>query len=39
MFMGPEQLVSEWRTLLSNDIYKSRLVGLIIDEAHCFVKW
>ena len=39
VFMGPEQLVSEWRTLLSNDIYKSRLVGLIIDEAHCVVKW
>ena len=37
--MLPEQRVSECRTLLSNDIYKSRLVSLTIDEAHCVVKW
>ena len=37
--MLPEQRVSEYRTLLSNDIYKSRLVSLTIDEAHCVVKW
>ncbi|XP_003389188.1 PREDICTED: uncharacterized protein LOC100639792 [Amphimedon queenslandica] len=39
VFMGPEQLVDEWRSLLSSDVYMSRLVGLIIDEAHCVVKW
>ena len=39
VFMSPEQLVDRWRSLFSSRIYKSRLVGLIIDEAHCVVKW
>ena len=39
VFMSLEQLVDRWRSLFSSRIYKSRIVGLIIDEAHCVVKW
>lgn len=35
----PETIVGKWRHLLSSPIYKRRLVGLIIDEAHCVVSW
>ena len=37
--MSPEQLVDRWRKLFVSPAYKSRLVGVIIDEAHCIVKW
>ena len=37
LFMSPELLVSSWRNLFSS--YNKRLVGLIVDEAHCVVKW
>ena len=39
LFMSPEQLVDRWRSLFVSSAYKSRLVGVIIDEAHCVVKW
>lgn len=39
LFMSPEMLVSNWRSLFSSKIYQKRLVGLIIDEAHCVIKW
>uniref|UniRef100_A0A1X7SKC7 Helicase ATP-binding domain-containing protein n=1 Tax=Amphimedon queenslandica TaxID=400682 RepID=A0A1X7SKC7_AMPQE len=39
VFLSPELLVQKWRNLLLTSTYKSRLVGLIIDEAHCVVKW
>ena len=39
LYMSPEMLVKKGREILSNDTYKERLVGLIIDEAHCVVKW
>ena len=39
VFMGPEQLVDKWRSLFTNTVYKTRLVGLIVDEAHCVIKW
>jgi ATP-dependent DNA helicase RecQ len=39
LFMSPEQLVNKWRCLFSTSVYKERLVGLIVDEAHCVVKW
>ena len=38
-YMSPEMLVKKGREILSNDTYKERLVGLIIDEAHCVLKW
>ena len=37
--MSPEMLVSKWRTLFSTKEYQQRLVGLIIDKAHCVIKW
>ena len=39
LFMSTEQLVENWRRLFSSTVYKERLIGLIIDEAHCVVKW
>ena len=39
LFMSPEILVSNWRSLFSSKIYQKRLVGLVIDEAHCVIKW
>ena len=29
VFMGPKQLVDKWRSLFTNTVYKTRLVGLI----------
>ena len=39
LFTSPELLISKWRSLLGSSIYQSCLVGVIIDEAHCVVKW
>lgn len=39
LFMSPELLMIKWRSLLGSSIYQSCLVGVIIDEAHCVVKW
>lgn len=39
VFMSPEQLLDRWRSLFSSRVCKSRLVGLVIDKAHCVVKW
>lgn len=39
-YISPEVLflTTEWRGLLSSDIYRCYLVGFVVDEAHC-VKW
>ena len=39
LYLSPELLVTTWRNLFSNSEYEERLVGLVIDEAHCVVKW
>ena len=39
LYMSPEMLVKKGREILSNNTYKERIVGLIINEAHCIVKW
>ncbi len=41
VFISPKALFlsPEWRSRLSSDIYRSNLVGFIIDEAHCIKKW
>lgn len=39
VMISPEMLVGKYRSLLTSPIYKRRLVGLIVDEAHCVVKW
>ena len=38
VFISPELLLTEetWRV---SPIYKYHLVGFIIDEAHCIIKW
>ena len=36
--LSPELLVTTWTNLFSNSEYQERLVGLVIDEAHCVVK-
>jgi len=33
-FVGPEATL-EWRKMLCTDIYRTNLVGFVVDEAHC----
>lgn len=33
LFMSPELMVNKWRSLFSSNVYQTRLVGLVIDEA------
>ena len=37
VFISPEIPIGKkmWRDMLNSDNYQKRLVGLIIDEAHC----
>ena len=41
IFVSPEALFlsTEWRNILSSDIYISNLIAFVIDEAHCVKKW
>ena len=39
VFMSTEMLVGNWRNVIANNVYQKQLVGLVIDEAHCVVKW
>ena len=41
VFTSPENLIfnKSYRDMLRTDIYKKRLVALIIDEAHCVKTW
>ena len=41
VFLSPEALFAtlEWRRMLSTDLYRTNLVGFIVDEAHCVKKW
>ena len=39
LFMSPKQLVDKWRFLFSSSVYNDRLIGLVVDEAQCVVKW
>ena len=41
VFISPEALFlnTEWRRMLSSDLYRTNLVGFIVDEAHCVKKW
>jgi ATP-dependent DNA helicase RecQ len=39
VLMSPEMLMGKWRSLLMNPVYQKQLIGLIIDEAHCVIKW
>ena len=41
VFFTPEALLTgiKWRHLLTTDEYQARTVALVIDEAHCVLKW
>ena len=41
VFLSPEALLTDaiWRDMLQGAVYKERLVGVAIDEAHCVKKW
>ncbi len=41
IFISPEALFvsTEWRNVLSSDVFRNNLVGFVIDEAHCVKKW
>ena len=37
----PEALliIRWWKEMLPSEVYKSRIVAFVIDEAHCMKKW
>ena len=41
MYISPEQLIGNprYRTMCQSEVYAKKLVGLVIDEAHCVKKW
>ena len=39
VFLSPELLVGRWRKLLEIPVYQEKLIGLVVDEAHCVLKW
>lgn len=41
VFMSPESLVGccQWREMFRSPVYRTNLVALIVDEAHCIEKW
>ena len=40
LFCTPEALMSgKWRGAIENPVVSSRVVAVVIDEAHCVSKW
>jgi ATP-dependent DNA helicase RecQ len=41
VFISPESILSNerWRCMLEKKSYQERLVGIVVDEAHCIVEW
>ena len=40
LFISPENLVAlEWQNMLASSVYRSNLIGFVVDEAHCIQKW
>ena len=41
VFISPESLFCtlEWRRVLCTKVYRTNLVGVVVDEAHCIKKW
>ena len=41
VFISPENLINNksYRDMLLSEKYKNKLVGLIVDEAHCVKTW
>ena len=41
LFIGPESLLQNplWREMVRIPVYRTRLVAIAINEAHCITKW
>ena len=41
IYISPELLLrkAKWREMLRSALFQERLVGFIVDEAHCVKKW
>ena len=41
VFISPETILHnhKFRTMLLLDVYRNRLVALVVDEAHCIKTW
>jgi len=41
LFISPESLLrnAQWRGTLLSDVYQENVVALVVDEAHCVIKW
>lgn len=39
LFVSLELIVGKWRKLLKIKTYQEKFLGLVIDEAHCVMKW
>ena len=40
LFISPEKVVElEWRNMLASSVYRSNLIGFVVDEAHSIQKW
>ena len=39
VLLSLEMIMSKWRSLLLTKVYQERLVCVVVDEAHCVVKW
>ena len=41
VYISPEMLLGtkRWRSILDSNICQSRLVGIVVDEAHCVKTW
>ena len=41
VFVSPENLINNksYRDMLLSEKYKNKLVGLIVDKAHCVTTW
>ena len=41
VFFSPEAILNQkrWRYLLRQEPYVSHLMALVVDEAHCVIKW
>ena len=39
VFISPELFVGKWRRILETKVYQEKLIGIVVDEAHCVLKW
>ena len=41
LFISPESLFSnpQWREMFLLPVYQKKVVGLVVDEAHCIAMW